>query len=122
MLRDSFYTVLKTQQMDLISFRSTVVINKDHEIFKGHFPAVPIVPGVCMLQMVKELLEERIRKPLQLTHSGNIKFLSVINPLETSQIEIEVKCIPVEDGTYHAEASIYINNSPFFKIVKAIYK
>ena len=81
MLRDSFYTVLKTQQKDLISFRSTVVINKDHEIFKGHFPAVPIVPGVCMLQMVKELLEERIRKPLQLTHSGNIKFLSVINPV-----------------------------------------
>lgn len=122
MLRDSFYTVLKTQQKDLITFRSTVVINKDHEIFKGHFPAFPVVPGVCMLQMVKELLEERIRKPLQLTQASNIKFLSVINPLETSQIEIEVKYIPDEDGVYRADGLIFINNSPIFKIVKAIYK
>ena len=75
-----------------------------------------------MMQMIKELLEESIQKSLKLTSAGNIKFLSVINPIENPEIEIEVKYIVAEDGTYWADGSIFINNSPCFKIVKAIYK
>lgn len=121
MLRDSFYKVVTTAQQDTTSFKSIVLINKDHDIFKGHFPSVPVVPGVCMMQIIKELLEERIDKTLQLLSAGNIKFLSVINPLENPQVEIEVKYTSVEDGTFRADGSIFANNAACFKIVKAIY-
>ena len=33
-----------------------IVFNAAHDIFKGHFPGQPVVPGVCMMEMVKELL------------------------------------------------------------------
>ncbi len=122
MLRNNFYTVKTTQQLDVTSFKSVAVINKGHDIFKGHFPAVPVVPGVCMMQMIKELLEENVQKRLQLTAAGNIKFLTVINPLENPQIEIDLKYTSNEDDTYSADGVISINNSPCFKIVKAIYK
>ncbi len=47
-----------------------VIINKDHEIFTGHFPDNPVMPGVCMIQIIKELTE----KALDLTLFMEYKF------------------------------------------------
>lgn len=33
---------------------STVIINREHDVFKGHFPGNPILPGVVSMQMVRE--------------------------------------------------------------------
>ena len=77
-----------------------ISINKDHEIFKGHFPGHPVMPGVCMIQIIKELTEEVVGKKLFLSVSSNIKFMAIINPdtdpdltlvLDISQAEHEVK-------------------------------
>lgn len=108
--------------MDDASFRSTVLIDKEHEIFKGHFPSTPVVPGVCMMQMIKEMLEEKINHPLQLISADNIKFLSVMNPLETPQAEITIRYSFHEDKSYRVDGSISANNLVYFKIARAIYK
>jgi 3-hydroxyacyl-[acyl-carrier-protein] dehydratase len=77
-----------------------ITINKDHEIFKGHFPGNPVMPGVCMIQIIKELTEEVVGKKLFLSVSSNIKFMAIINPeihpdltliLDISRSENEVK-------------------------------
>lgn len=77
-----------------------ITINKDHEIFKGHFPGNPVMPGVCMIQIIKELTEEVVGKTLFLSVSSNIKFMAIINPeihpdltliLDISRSENEVK-------------------------------
>lgn len=60
--------------------KATVRLNKDHDIFKGHFPGNPIMPGVCMIQIIKELTEEVVDKSLFLSVSSNIKFMAIINP------------------------------------------
>ncbi len=57
-----------------------ITINRDHEIFKGHFPGNPVMPGVCMIQIIKELTEEVVGKKLFLAVSSNIKFMAIINP------------------------------------------
>ncbi|RPD98598.1 3-hydroxyacyl-ACP dehydratase [Aureibaculum marinum] len=59
---------------------SEIFINKDHEIFKGHFPGNPVMPGVCMIQIIKELTEKALNKHLFMEKSSNIKFMALINP------------------------------------------
>ena len=34
--------------------RAILRINWGHPIFEGHFPGRPVVPGACLLQIVKE--------------------------------------------------------------------
>jgi 3-hydroxyacyl-[acyl-carrier-protein] dehydratase len=41
---------------------------------------MPIVPGVCMMQMAKELIEFRYGKKTRIIKAANLKFLSILNP------------------------------------------
>jgi 3-hydroxyacyl-[acyl-carrier-protein] dehydratase len=70
---------------------ATVKLNKDHEIFKGHFPGNPVLPGVCTMQIIKELTERALNKNLLLSVSSNIKFMALINPEKTPVLELEIK-------------------------------
>lgn len=79
MLIKGLYTVEEFRQTGE-GITATVRLNKDHDVFKGHFPGNPVMPGVCMIQMVKELTEKSIGKTLFLNVSTNIKFMAIINP------------------------------------------
>ncbi|MCM4151384.1 3-hydroxyacyl-ACP dehydratase [Arenibacter sp. N53] len=57
-----------------------IKLNPKHEIFKGHFPGKPIMPGVCMIQIIKELTERSLGKDLFLSVASNVKFMAIINP------------------------------------------
>jgi len=67
-----------------------IVVNKDHEIFKGHFPDNPVMPGVCMIQIIKELTEKALDLSLFLEKSRNIKFMALINPYKNPNLKLEL--------------------------------
>ncbi|MEA5460853.1 hypothetical protein VB796_17470 [Arcicella sp. LKC2W] len=73
-----------------------VSLNTNHEIYKGHFPFRPIVPGVCTLQLVRELLENHLGKKCIFLRSKNIKFSGMIDPNVTPQITIEIQLLPTD--------------------------
>ena len=54
MLKD-FYTLNTLQQIAANTYLCTLTLNAEHPIFKGHFPNNPVTPGVCMMQIVKNL-------------------------------------------------------------------
>lgn len=89
-LTDKFYKVLELKKVSDNQILAVIEINKDHDIYKGHFPNQPIVPGVCQIQIVKELLEELIGKKLKMTHGDNIKFTGMIIPNQTPVVNLEV--------------------------------
>ena len=76
-----------------------IVIDKDHEIFKGHFPDNPVMPGVCMIQIIKELTEKALDLTLFMEKSRNIKFMALINPNINSNLKLELT-ITEEDGKF----------------------
>jgi 3-hydroxyacyl-[acyl-carrier-protein] dehydratase len=86
MLLDSFFTI-ETLEIAEDTIRSTLKFNRGHTIFNGHFPDVPVVPGVCMIQMVKEVIEHHNKESYKLVAGDNIKFLSVLNPDDNPGIE-----------------------------------
>lgn len=69
---------------------ASVTLNVQHKIFEGHFPGQPVLPGVCQLQMVKELLERATTHKLFLSEAANCKFLQMIDPTQTNVLAITI--------------------------------
>ena len=65
-------------------------INSGSSIFKGHFPEQPVVPGACMLQLVKDVLESALGYSIQLKKADNLKLIGMIVPTATNAILLEI--------------------------------
>ena len=66
-----------------------VKLNSEHEVYEGHFPGKPVAPGAALTQMV---LDEAIRLTngeKKVTEFRQIKFLSVIDPTQVQDLELE---------------------------------
>ena len=84
-----------------------------HEIFKGHFPNQPVVPGVCTMDMIKELLQQALGKKLLLRSTGQVKFLQLILP--DVQPEVLITWTNMEQS-FNVAASLKANDAFLFKM------
>lgn len=113
MLRNDLYTtgtVIETNSLHLVP----VTLNPAHPIFSGHFPGQPVLPGVCMLEMVKEILEELLQQKLRISKGPQIKFLSMIIPEKDPDFTIELH-YEVINEIIHARGKIYREQVVFMK-------
>jgi 3-hydroxyacyl-[acyl-carrier-protein] dehydratase len=69
---------------------ATVILNKEHPVFDGHFPGNPILPGVCTLQIARELIQKAVGKKLMLSKAANIKYLGFVSPVSTPQVDFSI--------------------------------
>jgi len=97
LLKD-FYTILSFEKAPDNTAKASLRLNKDHPVFAGHFPGQPVTPGVCMMQIIKELGEKWAGMPLQLRTARNVKFMAIINPFETSDIDLTLQFEELEEG------------------------
>jgi 3-hydroxyacyl-[acyl-carrier-protein] dehydratase len=84
-LKNSLYTI-EGQQSAEGTVAYDIRLQPDHIIYQAHFPGEPITPGVCVVQIAKELLEEHLQRPLAIKAVKNVKFLAVVSPLEHPQV------------------------------------
>lgn len=61
-------------------------LDASHVIYQAHFPGEPITPGVCIIQMAKELLEDHTGTAYEISGVKNVKFLAVISPRQHPQV------------------------------------
>jgi len=93
MLKEPLFKISLLQHEENV-INAILEIDELNEIFAGHFPDRPVVPGACMLQVVKEVLASALNKPLRLVKADNIKFLSLIEPSsQTLQLSIAYQLI-----------------------------
>jgi 3-hydroxyacyl-[acyl-carrier-protein] dehydratase len=113
-LLNDFYTI---RQKDPApgTVKAKIAINKKHRILEGHFPGLPVVPGVCMLQIVREIMEVNSGKELKLTAADNMKFLSVINPEENNEVDVTIT-YSEEGGKFSVNATLFAGTVTFFKL------
>lgn len=90
LLKNSLYAIEKSEKLtssdEIVGGIFLLRLNPDHVIYQAHFPGEPITPGVCIVQMGKELMEELLDKSLAVARVKNVKFLSVISPEDTTLI------------------------------------
>ena len=91
-----------------------IKLNPLHPIFEGHFPGRPVLPGVYMMQMVKEVVETWTEKKIRLVLGQDLKFLSVVNPEENTMMQMELK-INREGDKIRVVAQLLSNAVVFFK-------
>ena len=114
MLLNDFFTINDKVNSET-EIWAELFINGDHKIFEGHFPNQPIVPGVCMMQMIKEILEQVIGKETTLVQAADLKFLAVINPVENNLVHASIKYATDEDGAINVVASLFKDELVHFK-------
>jgi len=84
-------------------------------IYAAHFPKMPITPGVCQIQIVKELLEDCLNKILVIQGVKNAKFVSVLSP-ENKSINVTLSKIKQEDNQYMVQAVIADEQTTYAKL------
>lgn len=95
-LADYLYTITHA---DNAGMTYTVRLLNDCAIYRAHFPGEPITPGVCIVQMAKELMELHTGAHLEIAKVKDARFLSVLSPTTTSEITFKLSNItPANDG------------------------
>lgn len=84
-LLNSLYHIL-SKDMSELSFSYDIHLDATHFIYQAHFPENPITPGVCIIQIAKELMEEHYQQQFRIQKVLNVKFLNVISPIDTPNI------------------------------------
>lgn len=97
-LRDGLYTLTDRKVDSSGKIIYTLRLNADHYIYRAHFPGQPITPGVCIVQIVKELMEDHTGKPLSIRTVKNVKFLMVLSPVEIPTVTYEMVPSPLSDS------------------------
>ncbi|HNW83627.1 MAG TPA: hypothetical protein PKG52_12140 [bacterium] len=92
-----------------------VVFDPEHEVFKGHFPGRPVVPGVLLMQTVKECFESVSEHSGLNIIAGDLKFTNPVIPEKGTSIIIEILYSEVE-GTLKIRSNGYRYETKYFKI------
>ncbi len=106
-LKNSLYCILSKAVSDpTISY--DIQLDASHFIYQAHFPDNPITPGVCIIQIAKELLEDHLACDLHVIRMKNVKFLQVISPRERTTITYQFDKIVTDTTTGTTQAVVQI--------------
>ncbi len=125
MLHNSLYIIKRIHQ-EGNNNRISILIKLDpsQEIFKGHFPGNPVLPGVCIVQILKEILMFQLDKKLILNYIDSIKYLSFINPGVNGLVNFNVELKEMGNENISCNALLYFESVVFcrfkgnFKVIQ----
>ena len=87
------------------------------EILGAHFPERAIVPGSCLIETARELIEKIVDKPLYIKDIKNVKFVSVIEPAITPEVFFDFE----KDGGEEAWRVTVYNEERTFAKMKIVF-
>lgn len=121
MLVDDLY-VIRDIRTSPKGFDADISFDETHAIYAAHFPGNPITPGVCMLEVLKQLLEKQVAATLFMKTVKNIKFLQVIVPNREQYVSYCVQYLQSETEvsatvSIQTEAVVFAKISVIYSIV-----
>jgi 3-hydroxyacyl-[acyl-carrier-protein] dehydratase len=121
MLLKDFYKVISLENTAENNYLAMILINEKHEVFKGHFPGNPIMPGVCMMQIIKELTEQISESSLFMQSLTNVKFMALINPFNTPELRLELEISITDAELVKVKNVTYFNDTVALKL-SSVYR
>jgi len=123
MLKDKLYKIntiaMLPQEGDDNSFQkysASVELDSSHEIFRGHFPGNPILPGVCQVEMVREIAEEITGRKLLLSKASQVKYLNLINPVLNPALSVNIRLSMQNPDELDVSAEVTSPDQTFMKM------
>lgn len=121
-LKNSLYTIAD-KRMEGSGIFYQILLDKNHFIYKAHFPNEPITPGVCIIQIAKELLEDYLHEEYEISYVKNIKFLSVLSPLSTPSVAYVFDKITILPETNECKTQVQVQqDNVLFAKLSIIFK
>ena len=111
------YQILDTNETSCIC---TIQLNELHDVFRGHFPETPILPGVYYLEIISEILQQQLLQTITFKSASNIKFLAPILPQSTPCFELSIHW--KEEGTTLTINAIAQKDNVIFSKLKCLYE
>ena len=102
-LSGSFFSVLSSEVAEGLGTYN-LRLNGDHFIFRCHFPEQPIVPGVCIVQMLSELIAGYAGRKLYVKEMRRVKFVGPVYPDQTPQLSYRITSYNDDGQTVTASA------------------
>ena len=126
LLNSLFY--LRDLRHEGAEIHAVLSINANHEILSGHFPGFPVMPGVCMMQIVREVFEQATGNSVRIVKGDNMKFLAVLDPMRHRDVKLSIT-YKATDSEFEITANLFsmeaepLTGMPttFFKF-KGIYR
>jgi 3-hydroxyacyl-[acyl-carrier-protein] dehydratase len=114
-LINSFFEINSFNELET-GFSYTISFNPEHLIYKAHFPERPITPGVCILQVASELLEQKMNRPLFLSLASNVKYLAVLSPNDDISVSYDFSKMTVDEKECKVHVTVKNNHCIFAKL------
>ncbi len=105
MLLGSLFSIV-SMQTENNSVILELTLYDRHPVFDGHFPGRPVVPGACLLQLVKEIMQVITGGELQLIKANQLKFISLIEPARKGILKMQLT-YQTEGTTVSASGTLF---------------
>lgn len=115
LLKDHFYKLISMDKTDE-SIHARIQLNSGHDVFKGHFPGVPVTPGVLQLEIIKELLQTAYEQPITMKSMSTCKFLAILDPNEVDLLDMQLKIASPEPGIIRVAAHLRDEQQIYLKV------
>lgn len=115
MFKDSFFKVLDIRKAEEKYF-ADLSFDSQHKIFKGHFPEKKVVPGVMLMQIIKEVAETILEVDNTMITDAGMKFLNPVLVDESSDVEVEMTLEKTDEGSYKIKSIGKDREKKSFKI------
>lgn len=73
------------------SHQFNVAIPHSHPSLPGHFPGLPVVPGVLLLEEVIRGAELWLQQPLHVRELPQVKFIAALLPEDQAQVHVQLQ-------------------------------
>ncbi|MCW3806055.1 hypothetical protein [Plebeiibacterium marinum] len=115
MLLNDFFTYKVIDKAEGV-WTLELTFNASHDIYKGHFPGLPVTPGICQVQMVQEIISNELNEAYRLKSARDIKFLNFIDPSKTPGLQLQLTIKQKEEETLAVSALMKNDEVNFLKM------
>ena len=105
MLEGELYRLVSLERVE-DSVSATVALRSGSVIYEAHFKGMPITPGVCLIQIVTELVSKAEGRSMNLIGAKDIKFVQPVIPSEVSELNFSLKLATCDQTAQTWQAAI----------------
>lgn len=115
MLLNDLYKFTRVLHREGEGYAVETEMDSTHRIFDGHFPSSPVLPGVCLMQMVVDAASEVLGKKVEVHEGIDMKFTAVVDPREGTQLTVHLSIAEADEGLIRVTSHTVFNGEICFK-------
>ncbi len=93
-----FCSITEKERTDDLHAVFGVSLNKDCDVYRGHFPGKPVCPGVCNIATIKACAAMLLGKDVAITSLKQCRLTAVATPDACPELSVVIEAKPAADG------------------------